>query len=576
MDRTSSSQAPLTVQFDASASTDTEPGALTYEWDFDGDGTFDAEGVRAAHTYDELGQYIARLRVTDSGGRTGLTSTEITVGNTAPKVTIETPPNGAFFDWGNAVPFKIAVSDAEDGDDPVCSRVQWTFGLGHDAHAHPETTGTGCSGAWATPANAPEHGETENIYGVVVVSYRDNGAGDIPGALGEATLILNPKQMQAEHADATSGVTTTADDGASGKFKVTSFDAGDWIAYDPVDFTGIGAVQTRASGEGTLSLRWGSPTAEPFAAVAVPPGSGWQTVTTALGNAPKGTGRLYVTSSGGVEVDGFTFQGGGVADTTPPAVRATLNPAEPNGANGWYTGNVTLTVTATDNGAVSSRQYSLDGGATWANANNAVTLAFEGSRDVRYRAIDSAGNVSQVGTVTVKIDKTAPALSLSGVEASPYGDSASITPVFSATDAASGVAGVTAKIGGTEVASGEPVELWRLGPGEHELVVTATDRAGRTTTRAVKFTVATSYADVRTLVGRFKEAGSVTAEGADALTAQLNLAEKHEEKSKEQDAIDALERFVKLAGKDGHVIDATVRAALVRDAQVLIALLREG
>ncbi|GAA2904634.1 hypothetical protein GCM10010517_70700 [Streptosporangium fragile] len=574
-DRSSGSTAPLTVAFSGASSRDAEPGTLKYEWDFDGNGTFDATGVTASHTYSELGQYTARLRVTDEAGKAGLTSTEITVGNTAPTVTIQNPGNGAFFDWGNAVPFKIGVSDKEDGDTPVCSRVQWTFGLGHDEHAHPETTGTGCTGGWPTPASAPEHGETEKIFGVVVVSYRDNGAGDIPGALGEATLILNPKLMQAEHADASEGVTRTEDETASALAKITSFDAGDWIAYDPVNFTGVTAVKTRASGAGTLSLRWNSPTAEPFATVTVPAGTGWQTVNTALANAPSGSGKLYVTSTGGVDVDSFTFEGDGVADKTPPTVTATLNPAAPNGENGWYTGNVTLTVTATDNVAVASRQYSLNAGATWSSANNPVTLSAEGAHEVRYRATDTGGNVSTVGTVTVRIDKTDPALSVSGVESKKYGDSASITPVFSASDAASGVAGVTATVGGEEVASGEPIALWRLGLGEHKLVVTGKDKAGRTTKQTVEFEVTTSFADVRALLADFGAAGSVTADGADVLGAQLEVAANQADKDKPENAIKALERFADFAGEPRNVTDAAVRDALVRDAEALIAQLRD-
>ncbi|UBU09667.1 PQQ-dependent sugar dehydrogenase [Nonomuraea gerenzanensis] len=573
-DRTSSSAAPLTVAFDATASTDTEPGTLTYEWDFDGDGDFDATGVTATHTYTELGQYAARLRVTDSGGRAGLTSVEITVGNTAPVVTVKAPPNGGFFDWGNALPYQIGVSDAEDGDNPVCSRVQWTFGLGHDTHAHPETLGTGCAGAWPTPASAPEHGETENIYGVVVVSYRDNGAGSIPGALGEAALTLNPKLAQAEHADESSGVTETADDTASAKAKVTSFDAGDWIVYDPVHFAGITGVQTRASGAGTLALRWKSPAAEPFATVTVPAGDGWQTVTTPLTGLPEGTGRLYVTSSGGVEVDAFTFQGGGVADTTPPVVSATLTPAQPDGANGWYTGNVTLAVTATDNGTVASRQYSLDG-ATWSNANNPVTLSAEGARQVRYRATDNGGNVSAVGTLTVKIDKSNPTLTVTGVEPGPHGDSATLTPVLTGADTVSGVAGVTAELDGAAIGSGKPVALWTLPLGEHRLTGTVTDQAGRTATTTVTFSTTTSYADVRVLVSRFRQSGAITWRAAADLQEQLAQAERHEKKGKRALAIAALERFVKIAEKRGNVRDAAVRSALVRDADALIERLRQ-
>ncbi|WP_433381999.1 OmpL47-type beta-barrel domain-containing protein [Streptosporangium sp. CA-115845] len=518
-----------------------------------------------------LGQYAARLRVTDAQGRFGLTSTEITVGNTAPEVTIQTPGNGAFFDWGDAVPFQVRVSDKEDGDNPVCGRVQWTFGLGHDVRAHPETLGTGCSGAWPTPADAPEHGETENIFGVVVVSYRDNGAGDIPGALGDATLILNPKQLQAEHADASSGVTRVEDESASGLAKITSFDAGDWIAYDPVNFAGITGVRTRASGAGTLSLRWDSATADPFATVTVPAGVGWQNVDTALTDAPTGSGKLYVTSTGGVEVDGFTFQGAGVGDETPPTVSATLAPAQPGGENGWYTGNVTLTVTATDNGTVASRQYSLNGGTTWSNANNPVTLSAEGAVEVFYRATDNAGNVSQVGKVTVRIDKTAPVLSVSGVEAGEYGDSASLTPVFPASDATSGVASVTAAIGDLQVTSGKPVDLWRLALGANTLTVTAKDKAGHVTKQTVAFEVTTSFADLQQLLDGFKAAGLVT---GGSLNDQLQEARKHADNGKTKNAVKSLEQFGKHARDPRKVTDAAVRAVLVRDAEALIAQLR--
>ncbi|SEG39979.1 Glucose/arabinose dehydrogenase, beta-propeller fold [Thermomonospora echinospora] len=490
VDKNSSSEAPLTVKFDASKSTDTEEGPLTYDWDFDGDGTFDASGVTATHTYTELGLYYARLRVTDSGGRAALISTEISVGNTAPVVTIEKAVHGGFFDWGQPLPFKVNVTDAEDGNNPVCSRVQWGFGLGHDVHAHPETSGTGCSGAWPTPVNAPEHGETENIYGVIVVSYRDNGANGVPPALGEATLIVNPKLMQAEHGDVNSGLTRVADDTASGKFKITGFDPGDYIAYDPVNFTGIESVEMRAAGKGTVSLRWNSPTAEPFADLTISSGSGWRTKNVKLDNAPSGTGRLYVTSTGGLDVDSFIFQGKGIADSTAPTADLTFNPAQPNGAHDWYTTNVTVNVTAADDGVVSSRQYSLNGGATWVNMpNNGLTISTEGETEIRYRATDSGGNLSEVGRAKVRIDKTAPAVSLSGVEAKQYGINESITPVFSATDAISGIDTLKADLDGKKITSGEAIPLRSLGAGEHELVVTAVDRAGHVTKKTVKFEV---------------------------------------------------------------------------------------
>lgn len=56
------------VQFDGSASTSV--GTITtYEWDLDGDGTFESTGVSPTWTYSEQGETVVTLRVRDDGSR---------------------------------------------------------------------------------------------------------------------------------------------------------------------------------------------------------------------------------------------------------------------------------------------------------------------------------------------------------------------------------------------------------------------------------------------------------------------------------------------------------------------------
>ena len=63
----SSGTAPLTVSFDASASTDPDGSIASYTWDF-GDGSAPASGVQVSHTYTALGNLNVRLTVADAEG----------------------------------------------------------------------------------------------------------------------------------------------------------------------------------------------------------------------------------------------------------------------------------------------------------------------------------------------------------------------------------------------------------------------------------------------------------------------------------------------------------------------------
>ena len=108
-------------------------------------------------------------------------------------------------------------------------------------------------------------------------------------------------------------------------------------------------------------------------------------------------------------------------ETTPPTINvATLSPSAPTGQNNWYTGPVTLNVSATDDAGIAKFQYSLNGGAAYTDVpvEGAPTLAAasavitqEGNTSVRYRAVDTSGNVAAFRSISVRIDTRAPAAS---------------------------------------------------------------------------------------------------------------------------------------------------------------------
>jgi PKD repeat protein len=76
--------APLTVTFNASGSYDPDGTPITYQWDFDDDGTIDASGATATHTYTVAAGYTARLLVTDDQQWTDEETVEISATQAGP------------------------------------------------------------------------------------------------------------------------------------------------------------------------------------------------------------------------------------------------------------------------------------------------------------------------------------------------------------------------------------------------------------------------------------------------------------------------------------------------------------
>ena len=273
-----SGAAPLTVTFSSAGSTDPEGGSLTYAWAF-GDGT-NSTAANPTKTYTANGTYTATLTVRDPQGATGSASVRISVGNTAPTVTIQNPVNGRVFTFGDAVPFQVSVSDPEDGAID-CGRVTMTYILGHDSHGHEITSRTGCSGTITIPPDG-EHDEAANIFGVFDAEYTDNG-----GITVHTQHTLQPRHRQAEHFTTSSGVQLVRQDRGRGRpdrRATSTTETGS--RSPPYALAGVTSFTARVSSGGaggTLSLRAGSPTGTVLGSATVPVTGGWETFTTVSG-----------------------------------------------------------------------------------------------------------------------------------------------------------------------------------------------------------------------------------------------------------------------------------------------------
>ena len=97
---------------------------VLYEWDFENDGVFDAEGVQTNFTYSEKGSYTVLLRVTDEYRGTGTGTCIVTVTNALPSSSFTfSPTNPTILD---VISFSQTCSDT----DGTLVSWYWNFGDG--------------------------------------------------------------------------------------------------------------------------------------------------------------------------------------------------------------------------------------------------------------------------------------------------------------------------------------------------------------------------------------------------------------------------------------------------------------
>jgi PKD repeat protein len=165
------------VTFDGSGSTDPDGSVVKYEWDLDGNGSFETNSgsnPKVTHSYPEEGEVDVRLRVTDNGGATDLGVETVTViNNQPPTAALTATPSTP--KAGEPVTFSAAGSKDPDG---TIAKYEWDL----DGNGTYETsTGT-----------TPSATHTFNSSGEVPVGLRvtDNG-GKTATATTTVTVLPN-------------------------------------------------------------------------------------------------------------------------------------------------------------------------------------------------------------------------------------------------------------------------------------------------------------------------------------------------------------------------------------------------
>jgi hypothetical protein len=196
-------------------------------------------------------------------------------------------------------------------------------------------------------------------------------------------------------------------------------------------------------------------------------GGGWDTVASGLttnsyafiSTYPEGEGawKYRVQASDGLLSSAFSDASVSiVVDKTAPTTND-------NAPNGWQSGNVTVTLSATDNtggSGVASTFYKV--GADSFTAGTSVALTTEGVHTITYYSVDNAGNAEAEKTATVSVDKTAPTISSAAVKLDSSGNPAgaytasswtnqSVRVSFTCEDSLSDVDSTASNIAGSDV-----------------------------------------------------------------------------------------------------------------------------
>lgn len=179
-------------------------------------------------------------------------------------------------------------------------------------------------------------------------------------------------------------------------------------------------------------------------------------------------------------------------DRVDPVTSATVS--GPAGTDGWFTGPVSVALSAADaHAGVAGIAVAVDG-APAAQYSTPIALTTEGTHTLTYRATDLAGNVETLRTTTVRIDETAPTsigATLAGTMGAEGWYTSPVTVTFAGgADAVSGFHGYRWRVDGGGPAISTSGTAVVGASGEHTLTWGAQDKAGNVeASKAIAFKI---------------------------------------------------------------------------------------
>jgi PKD repeat protein len=361
-----SGQAPLTVGLLATGSRDVDGVIAKYEWDYDGDGTYDFDSgtdPTVLHTYSTPGVYTATVRVTDNRGGQATDAVQINVGavvvNQLPMADLQ-----ANVTSGNA-PLSVNF-DGSASADPDGTIVEYAWDLDGD-------------GAYEATSDGPTLSKTYTQAGMYTAKLRVR---DNSGATASATVTINVNVVGNQPPTASLTAPTT-----SGNAPLTvAFDAtgsadsdGSLVRYD-YDFDSDG-VWDAYDASSTVSHTYSS-AGNYTAKVRVTDNSGAQAAATlpitvnAVGNQPPTASLSAPTASGNAPLT-IAFDATGSSDSDGSIVRYDYD-FNNDGIWDAYDSASTLSYTYTKAGNYTAKLRVTDNAGAQATATMAITVSGSG------------------------------------------------------------------------------------------------------------------------------------------------------------------------------------------------------